>query len=259
VRSNNSWDFQANQPATVSRNIRGFDVHSQQRYNHNQNNYMSSQEEKELTIYGCLCLCGTGLLLMVILLPLSFGSLREEELGFKKSTVSQVVDFDDLYCCGHYHVGPTHKFAKVNRHIHTVDIRSASAWTCPAAEDGSCIYNSEEAVNSTANEIGQTMTSSFSVNFRIFTDIDNVHLAYEKYQFDDSRVRTTVANLATENAKQTPQQFSVEEILNATSDELPQVVVDTDAWLKISKNLDTNLSMSLSQKYPWEKLLKTSI
>jgi len=160
---------------------------------------------------------------MLILLPLSFNTLKEEELAFSKSTVSSKIDFDEIYCCGHFHLGPTRNFAKINRHVHTVWVYESNAWTCPA-ENGTC-----KELSGTTNEVGQTIYSTFAVNFRVIRDRENVQLAYEKYQFDDVRVRQAVKALALENSKEVPQQYSVEQIYAAHSDEQPQIVVDEAA------------------------------
>jgi len=160
---------------------------------------------------------------MLILLPLSFNTLKEEELAFSKSTVSSKIDFNEIYCCGHFHLGPTRNFAKINRHVHTVWVYDSNAWTCPA-ENGTC-----KELSGTTNEVGQTIYSTFAVNFRVIRDRENVQLAYEKYQFDDVRVRQAVKALALENSKEVPQQYSVEQIYAAHSDEEPQIVVDESA------------------------------
>lgn len=175
-------------------------------------------------ITGCFgILCCIAVLLMIILLPLSFNTLKEEELAFSKSTVSSKIDFDEIYCCGHFHLGPTRNFAKINRHVHTVWVYESNAWTCPA-QNGTC-----KELSGSSNEVGQTIYSSFAVNFRVIRDRENVQLAYEKYQFDDERVRQAVKALAIENSKEVPQQYSVEQIYEAHTDENPQIVVDPQA------------------------------
>lgn len=191
---------------------------------------MRSGEEQQLLGYVGMCCCGIGILLCVILLPLSFRALAEEELAFPKSSVSSKIDFSEIYCCGHYHVGPTMRFAKVNRHVHTVFISESNAWTCPT-ENGTC-----KDLAGTANEVGQTVYTSFAVNFRIIRDRESAKLAYEKYQFSDDRVRQAVSALALENSKETPQQHSVEEIYGAFTDEEPQILINTNLL-----NIDMNV------------------
>jgi hypothetical protein len=172
----------------------------------------------------CFCvLFGIGVLLMLILLPLSFNTLKEEELAFSRSTVSSKIDFDKVYCCGHFHLGPTRNFQKINRHVHTVWVYESNAWTCPA-ENGTC-----KELSGSTNEVGQTIYSTFAVNFRVIRDRENVQLAYEKYQFDDERVRQAVKALALENSKEVPQKYSVEQIYAAHTRDNPQIIVSHDA------------------------------
>jgi len=190
---------------------------------------MSHDEKQMLFSCGGIC-CVIGLILMLVLLPMSFSSLAEDEIAFRKSSVSSKIDFDEIYCCGHYHLGPTGRFASVSRHVHTVYIKDSNAWTCPA-ENGTC-----KVISGNTNEVGQTVYSSFAVNFRIIRDIENAQLAYEKYQFDDGRVRQAVIALAIENSKETPQLYSVEQIYGTYSDETPQIVIDQallDADLRV--------------------------
>lgn len=200
------------------RDIPAFEVESK---NNSKMAGLSNQEKEMLYSVGSACCC-IGVLLMIILLPLSFSTLAEDQIAFRKSSVSSKINFDEIYCCGHFHLGPTGRFAKVSRHVHTVFIEDSNAWTCPAT-NGTC-----KEISGNTNEVGQTIYSSFAVNFRIIRDIDNAKLAYEKYQFDDDRVRQAVKALALENSKETPQQYSVEQIYAAHSDDTPQILVDHD-------------------------------
>jgi len=152
---------------------------------------------------------------------MSFASVAEYELAFRMHSISKKVSFDELYTPGHYHVGPSYNFIKCNRHVHTVHVSDSAAWTCPEDSSGSC------STNATSNDIGQTIYSTFTVSYRVQQDIENVELAYTKYQFDESRVASAVRSLATENSKETPQQYTLQEIIDAYTVELPQLVVNT--------------------------------
>jgi len=213
--SENEGDVERRNP-TPPTNVQAFEVESENKPEGRE----FSQDEKEMMICCAAICCCIGCILMLVLLPLSFRSLAEDEIAFRKSTVSSKVDFEEVYCCGHYHLGPTGRFEKVSRHVHTVYISESSAWTCPS-ENGTCLESS-----GTTNEVGQTIYSSFAVNFRIIRDRENAKLAYQKYQFDDVRVRQAVTALAMENSKETPQQYSVEQIYEAYSEERPQIVVN---------------------------------
>jgi len=234
VKTTDSFDFTYNQGEIVSpgrlevqhRNVPAFEVESK---NQSKMRGMSQNEKEMAYSFGGVCCC-IGVILMLVLLPLSFRTLAEDEIAFRKSSVSSKIDFEEIYCCGHFHLGPTGRFASVSRHVHTVFIEDSNAWTCPA-ENGTC-----KEISGNTNEVGQTIYSSFAVNFRIIRDIENAKLAYEKYQFDDGRVRQAVVALAIENSKETPQQYSVEQIYASYSDDAPQIVVDhelLDADLRV--------------------------
>jgi len=226
AKTTDSFDFTYNQGEVVPpvrvevqhRNVPAFELESS---NQSKMQGMSHDEKQGLLGCGGIC-CVIGLILMLVLLPMSFSSLAEDEIAFRKSSVSSKIDFDEIYCCGHYHLGPTGRFASVSRHVHTVYIKDSNAWTCPA-ENGTC-----KVISGNTNEVGQTVYSSFAVNFRIIRDIENAQLAYEKYQFDDGRVRQAVIALAIENSKETPQLYSVEQIYGTYSDETPQIIVDQE-------------------------------
>jgi len=176
-----------------------------------------------VSIYLLGSVCCIGILLAAILLPLSFGAIAEEQLGFGKSRISGRVSFDKLYHPGYWRNGPNNIFTKVNRHIHTVEVKRSNAWTCPEdAETGDCKQNPN------SQEVGQTVYTTCTINFRITPTKESVQMAYEKYQFDDSRVRQQVVSLATENSKETPQNYTAAQIFAAVNDDNPQVVVNVE-------------------------------
>lgn len=156
---------------------------------------------------------------------MSFSSIAEYELGFRVHSISKKVSFDELYTPGHYHVGPSYTFIKCNRHVHTVHVSDSAAWTCPEVTNPETL-EPECSKNATSNDIGQSIYTTFTVSYRIMQDLDSVQLAYTKYQFDDSRVASAVRSLATENSKETPQGYTLQEIIDAYTDELPQLVVN---------------------------------
>jgi len=168
-----------------------------------------SGEEGVLYVGGCICCI--GVLLMLILLPLSFASISEEELGLRKHSISKKVLFDELYKPGHHNTGPSYGFEKVNRHIHSVIVTDSAAWTCPEDDTGSCLDRS----NTTDNVIGQVIYSTFTVLYRIIQNIDEVEKAYQSYQFSDAAVERAVRALAKENSKQNPQSYTLKEIIDA--------------------------------------------
>lgn len=157
------------------------------------------------------CICCVGVLLMLILLPMSFASIAEEELGLRKHSISKKVLFDELYKPGHHNTGPSYGFEKVNRHIHALIVQDSAAWTCPEDENGGCLDRS----NTTDNSIGQVIYSTFTVLYRIIQQIEDVEKAYQSYQFSDSAVERAVRALAKENSKQNPQQYTLQEIIDA--------------------------------------------
>jgi len=157
------------------------------------------------------CVCCVGVLLCLILLPMSFASIAEEELGLRKHSISKKVLFDELYKPGHHNTGPSYGFEKVNRHIHALIVQDSAAWTCPEDEDGGCLDRS----NTTDNSIGQVIYSTFTVLYRIIQQIEDVEKAYQSYQFSDGAVERAVRALAKENSKQNPQQYTLQEIIDA--------------------------------------------
>jgi len=195
-----------------------------QRFAHS--NYITSSRfsrfmSDEVALWGFGSCCCIGLILCGILLPISFGAIAEEQLGFRKARISGRVNFDKLFHPGYHHNGPNNIFSKVSRHIHTVEVRRSNAWTCPEDSDtGDCKQNPN------SQEVGQTVYTTCTVNFRITPTKEAVRLAYEKYQFDDGRVRQQVISLATENSKETPQNYTAGQIFASVTDEKPQVVVD---------------------------------
>jgi len=188
----------------------------------NNNRMRSSDQQYEALGYAAMSFCCIGLVLCVVLLPISFGAIAEEELGFKKARISGRVNFGQLYHPGYYHNGPSNIFKKVSRHIHTVEVVRSNAWTCP--EDPQTLDCKK---NPNSQEVGQTIYTTCTVNFRITPAKESVQLAYQKYQFDDQRVRQQVISLATENSKETPQNYTASQIFAATDNETPQIVVDS--------------------------------
>lgn len=211
-------------------------------------------DEGVLVMGGCICCI--GVLLMLILLPLSFASISEEELGLRKHSISKKVLFDDLYKPGHHNTGPSYGFEKVNRHIHSLIVTDSAAWTCPEDGSGNCL----DSANTTDNVIGQVIYSTFTVLYRIIQDIEHVEKAYQSYQFSDASVQRAVRAQAKENSKQSPQGFTLKQIIDAhLIFNVSQVIVDkntlneamADFGYQIFDVIVTEIDMgdSVQQKY----------
>jgi len=236
--ANEIRQYESPDPHTKSIELSSFDNSTTKRgasYSDNEETYeyeepccdtdnISCDNMGEEQFYCGAGVCCIGMLLMLILLPMSFRSLSEEQLAFKKHGISNKVDFDKLYEPGHYHTGPSHKFEPINRHIHTVVLNQQAAWTCPEAEDGQSCLSSNDSAN--ANVVGQTIYTSFSVNYRVTRTKEAVKLAYDKYQFNDGSVESAVKSLSSENAKETPQSYTLRQIIDAYTDVNPQICVD---------------------------------
>lgn len=174
------------------------------------------------TISGCCCI---GFLLMLILVPMSFASIAEHELGFLKHGISNKVKFDRMYEPGHHNTGPAYTFEKVNRHVHAAQVIGSAAWTCPEDDFGHC------ETNTSANTVGITVETDFTVMYRIIQNLEMVQHAYETYQFDDGLVAGAVGNLAKENSKATPQQYTLQNIIDSVTDQNNTQSIITESGL----------------------------
>jgi len=143
---------------------------------------------------------------------MSFSSIAEHELGFLKHGISNKVKFDRMYEPGHHETGPAYTFEKVNRHVHAANVVGSAAWTCPEDDFGHC------ETNTTANTVGITVETDFTVMYRIIQELEMVQHAYETYQFDDNLVAGAVGNLAKESSKATPQLYTLQNIIDSVSD-----------------------------------------
>eukprot|EP00494_Astrolonche_serrata_P028760 UN29027 len=153
---------------------------------------------------------------------MSWSSVGEGELALIKHNISKKVSYDEMYEPGHHHTGPSYDFERVNAKIHTTVVHQSSSWTCPLTESGVCNTNT---TSSDTNNIGQTIYTTFSIQYNVIGDLENLQLAYESYQFDDSLVEEAVRRAAVENSKETPQSYTLEEIL---AEDETQIVIDED-------------------------------
>lgn len=85
--------------------------------------------------YGCpICLLVTGLLLLVILLPLSFSYIDYWEYGLKQRKTTGTVDTSKVYGRGRYLVGPDHKFLKYQADAHYVHLEDVGVFSDGGAD-----------------------------------------------------------------------------------------------------------------------------
>ncbi|GAB1598726.1 uncharacterized protein LOC115228206 isoform X2 [Argonauta hians] len=98
-------------------------------------------ERNEGTCNKCHCTCLSaliviGLLLLVILLPLSFSYLDYYELGVVRNKITGSVSLDRVYSSGRYLIGPANQFKKFKADAHIENIRNIRVFTSDKLEVG---------------------------------------------------------------------------------------------------------------------------
>jgi len=145
----------------------------------------------------------------LILLFASFGHIKEGELGLLKSNLTKVVSYERVYTPGYYYVGLNRGFEKVSSKVQYININEGEyAWTCPESVNGTCDHNEE------SNNVGVTLQIIFTIQYRILDSIEGLQQAYNRYKFNADAVAAHVKTTAQQNAKQTPQYFSLSEIID---------------------------------------------
>ena len=104
-----------------------------------------SWEEKKDYAGPIVSVCSIGLLLMVILLPLSFSYVEYHQYGLKQRKSTGTVDVTKVYDSGRYAIGPDYKFLTYQADAHVLDLGelsvfSASAATTASASSSCCTF-----------------------------------------------------------------------------------------------------------------------
>lgn len=85
-------------------------------------------------VYACLSIIPIGLLLMVILVPMSLSHVEYYEYGLEKRKTGKV-DTSKVYESGRYVVGPAYEFVKYQADSHFVQIEELSVFSAGDNED----------------------------------------------------------------------------------------------------------------------------
>eukprot|EP00494_Astrolonche_serrata_P004717 UN04731 len=101
-------------------------------------------------------------------------------------------------------------------------VSGSVAWTCPEEDTDSTVCRANQT--DSTNTIGQSIYTTFSVQYKILHDKDSVSRAYRTFQFDDALVEQHVRALAKQNSKVTPQTYTLRQILDADENNL--LIVD---------------------------------
>merc|ERR1712216_79764 len=99
-----------------------------------------SYEERQ-PCYACFgCICCIGILLTIILLPLSFNRLEFYEAGLKKQKSTGKVDMSETWTAGNHLIGPDYEFMKFPASFQLFDQR-ISVWTKSGDQDAGATVN----------------------------------------------------------------------------------------------------------------------
>ncbi|XP_060073159.1 uncharacterized protein LOC132552974 [Ylistrum balloti] len=117
-------------------------------------------------ITGILLLAGVGVLLLVILLPMSFSGIEYYEYGFKRQKSTGTVTLDEVYSSGKHLLGPDYEFKIFQADAHFVTLNQVRAFTSDGLE------------------------VRLTVNFQYYLrkdDLPELHRAYDIYYKDVMR------------------------------------------------------------------------
>ncbi|XP_052821759.1 uncharacterized protein LOC106872928 isoform X2 [Octopus bimaculoides] len=93
-------------------------------------------EGKGILFIGFTALIVIGLLLLIILLPLSFSYLDYYQMGVVKNKVTGSVSLDRVYSNGRYLIGPSHEFKVFKADAHVEYINNIRVFTSDKLEVG---------------------------------------------------------------------------------------------------------------------------
>uniref|UniRef100_A0A0L8H4J5 Band 7 domain-containing protein n=1 Tax=Octopus bimaculoides TaxID=37653 RepID=A0A0L8H4J5_OCTBM len=91
-------------------------------------------EGKGILFIGFTALIVIGLLLLIILLPLSFSYLDYYQMGVVKNKVTGSVSLDRVYSNGRYLIGPSHEFKVFKADAHVEYINNIRVFTSDKLE-----------------------------------------------------------------------------------------------------------------------------
>ncbi|XP_036356618.1 uncharacterized protein LOC115228206 isoform X2 [Octopus sinensis] len=94
------------------------------------------REGKGVLFIGFTALIVIGILLLIILLPLSFSYLDYYELGVVRNKVTGSVSLDRVYSNGRYVIGPSHEFKVFKADAHVEYINNIRVFTSDKLEVG---------------------------------------------------------------------------------------------------------------------------
>ena len=94
-----------------------------------------SWEEKKDYAGPCVSVCSIGLLLLVILLPLSFSYVEYHQYGLKQRKSTGTVDVTKVYDSGRYAIGPDYKFLTYQADAHVLDLDELSVFSASGGDN----------------------------------------------------------------------------------------------------------------------------
>ena len=94
-----------------------------------------SWEEKKDYAGAFVSVCSIGLLLMVILLPLSFSYVEYHQYGLKQRKSTGTVDVTKVYDSGRYAIGPDYKFLTYQADAHVLDLGELSVFSASGGDN----------------------------------------------------------------------------------------------------------------------------
>ena len=94
-----------------------------------------SWEEKKDYAGAFVSVCSIGLLLMVILLPLSFSYVEYHQYGLKQRKSTGTVDVTKVYDSGRYAIGPDYKFLTYQADAHVLDLDELSVFSASGGDN----------------------------------------------------------------------------------------------------------------------------
>ena len=101
----------------------------------NGNSFRFSWEEQKSHSGTYTTICGIGLLLLVILLPLSFSYVEYHEYGLKQRKSTGTVDVSKVYDSGRYAIGPDYTFIKYQADAHVLNLDGLSVFSASGGDD----------------------------------------------------------------------------------------------------------------------------